>query len=269
MKNLTNQSLLYDKDCPMCNVYSSAFIKSGMLGKDGRENFSEMSEKNKLIIDYERAKNEIALVNHNNNTVAYGLDSLLLIIGNSFPLMEKIGRLTPVYWFFKKLYSFVSYNRKVIVPSSKIITEKSCVPTFNLKYRVCYLVFATLVSSLLIGKFLSQNFSANLITEKVFLFIAALICWQTVFTASLTKEKYFEYIGNLATVILIAALFIIPVLFLNFSIGTIYYFGTFLIFFIFFEHLRRSKLLKTGCLPNISLLLFFIFSFLLYYFLFI
>ena len=123
MKTLENHTLLYDKDCPMCEVYSSTFIKCGMLEKDGRENFSQMSEKNEILIDYNRAKNEIALINQNSREVSYGLDSLLVIIGNSFPTLEKIGRIKPIYWFFKKFYSFISYNRKVIVPSSELVTE--------------------------------------------------------------------------------------------------------------------------------------------------
>ena len=52
MKTLENHTLLYDKDCPMCEVYSSTFIKCGMLEKDGRENFSQMSAKNEMIIAF-------------------------------------------------------------------------------------------------------------------------------------------------------------------------------------------------------------------------
>ena len=114
MKTLQNHTLIYDNECPMCNIYSKGFIKSGMLDESGREAFTELSFKNKNLIDFNRAKNEIALVDHSKNKVIYGLDSLLLIIGNSFPTLEKIARIQPLYWFFKKLYSFVSYNRKQI-----------------------------------------------------------------------------------------------------------------------------------------------------------
>ena len=266
MKNLKNHTLFYDKDCPMCSVYSSAFIRCGMLEKNGRENFSNMSEDNVLIIDYERAKNEIALISHNNNEVAYGLDSLLLIIGHSLPLLEKVGRLKPIYWFFKKMYSLVSYNRKVIVPSGKIVTEKSCVPTFNLKYRIFYLLFTVLLSSFIFNDFLQQFISGDLIFEKTVLMVVALLFWQSLSVRKLAKEKFFDYLGNLVTVILIASLFTISVLFFKITILLAYFFSTFLLFFIFFEHLRRSKLLKAGFLPSIFLILFGVISSLLYYF---
>jgi hypothetical protein len=35
MKTLTNQTLLYDEDYPLCRVYTSGFIKAGMLGQNG------------------------------------------------------------------------------------------------------------------------------------------------------------------------------------------------------------------------------------------
>lgn len=128
MKTLKNYTLIYDNECPMCNIYSKGFIKIGMLEQNGRQAFTEISAENKKVIDFDRAKNEIVLVDRNKNEVIYGLDSLLLIIGNSFPLLAEIARARPLHWFFKKLYSFVSYNRKQIIPSGKDYTEQPCVP---------------------------------------------------------------------------------------------------------------------------------------------
>ncbi|MCD9855631.1 DUF393 domain-containing protein [Epilithonimonas sp. JDS] len=120
MKTLQNHILIYDNDCPMCNVYSKGFIKSGMLDENGREAFSEISPEIKNKIDFHRSKNEIALINTKENKVIYGLESLLTIIGNSFPTLEKIAITKPLYWFFQRLYKFVSYNRKQIILPQKI-----------------------------------------------------------------------------------------------------------------------------------------------------
>ena len=153
MEPLKNHTLIYDNECPMCNIYSKGFIKSGMLGESGREAFTDLSLENKSVNDFHRAKNEIALVDHEKNKVIYGLDSLLLIIGNSFPLLAKITRIKPFYWFFKKLYSFVSYNRKQIIPSKKDNTEEACIPDFNLKYRLAYLAFVVIFSGYILSIF--------------------------------------------------------------------------------------------------------------------
>jgi predicted DCC family thiol-disulfide oxidoreductase YuxK len=37
MKTLENHTLFYDKDCPMCNIYTARFIKTKMLDANGRK----------------------------------------------------------------------------------------------------------------------------------------------------------------------------------------------------------------------------------------
>lgn len=104
MKKLHHQTLLYDEDCPLCNAYTAGFIKAGMLDKAGRKPYSHINEGD-AFVDANRARNEIALVDYQNGTVTYGVDSLLKVIGHSFPLIEKAGRAKPVHWLLKKLYS--------------------------------------------------------------------------------------------------------------------------------------------------------------------
>lgn len=257
MKTLNNHTLIYDNECPMCNIYSKGFIKSGMLDKNGREAFTELNFKNKNLIDFNRAKNEIALVDHEKNEVIYGLDSLLLIIGNSFPTLEKIARIQPLYWFFKKLYSFVSYNRKQIIPSKKDSTEEACVPDFNLKYRLTYIAFVVIFSGFVLSIFstklglgLNQNF------WREFAICIGQIVWQIVFLKSYLKDKIWDYLGNMMTVSLIGTLLLIPALFLNLNpISSIIYFGI-VVFIMFLEHLRRCKILQLNLLPTISWMIF-------------
>jgi hypothetical protein len=232
-------------------------MKAGMLDENGREAFTELSLKNKNLIDFNRAKNEIALVDHNKNEVIYGLDSLLLIIGNSFPLLEKIARIQPLYWFFKKLYSFVSYNRKQIIPSKKDDTDQSCVPDFNLKYRITYITFVVFFSSYILSLFtakLSLNAGHHFLRE--FIVCLGQIVWQTIFLKAYLKEKFWNYLGNMMTVSLIGTLLLIPALFLNLSsIFSLIYFGI-IVLIMFLEHVRRCKMLKLNYLPTISWTLF-------------
>lgn len=257
MKTLRNHTLIYDNECPMCNLYSQAFIKSGMLDENGREAFIELSVKNKNLIDFDRAKNEIALVDHTKNKVIYGIDSLLLIIGNSFPTLEKTARIKPLYWFFKKLYSFVSYNRKQIIPSAKDEIRTACIPDFNLKYRIIFIAFVVLTSSYVLSIFstklglgLSQNFM------REFVICLGQILWQTVFLKFYLKEKFWDYLGNMMTVSLIGTLLLLPSLFLNLNpISSIVYFGI-VVFIMFLEHTRRCQILKLNFLPTISWMIF-------------
>ena len=154
MKTLQHQTLLYDADCPLCRVYTNGFIKAGMLDANGKKPYCQLSDLEQSFVDVGRASNEIALVDNENKTVVYGIDSLLKVIGFSFPYMEKVGQLRPVKFFLKKLYSFISYNRKVIIPSKVNKALKlQCVPDFSLKYRCLYIAFASVVTSFVLHKF--------------------------------------------------------------------------------------------------------------------
>ncbi|PIF46556.1 uncharacterized protein DUF393 [Chryseobacterium sp. 52] len=257
MKTLHNHTLVYDNECPMCNIYSKGFTKCGMLDEKGREAFTGISGADKSLIDFNRAKNEIALIDHNRNEVVYGLDSLLLIIGNSFPVLEKTARMQPLYWFFKRLYSFVSYNRKQIIPSAKDNNQGACVPDFNLKYRIAYMVFVIIFSACILSMFsgkLGFNLSHNFLRELGI--CVGQILWQTVFLRLYLKDKIWNYLGNMMTVSLMGTLLLIPALFTGFtSVFYIIYFGI-VVFVMFMEHLRRCKLLKLNYLPTISWILF-------------
>lgn len=257
MKMLKKHTLIYDNECPMCRIYSKGFTKFGMLDADGREAFTEISVRNKNLVDSNRAKNDIALVNHENGKVTYGLDSLLLIIGNSFPLLKKIAEVQPLYGFFKMLYSFVSYNRKQTIPSKNDDTEKSCIPDFNLKYRLAYIAFVALFSG-----YVLSLYSAKLdiqLTPNFFRELAVClgqILWQTLFLKRYLKDKLWDYLGNMMTVSLIGTFLLIPALFISFT-PTIYlvYFGM-IVIIMFLEHLRRCKILKLNYFPTISWILF-------------
>ncbi len=257
MKTLQNRTLIYDKDCPMCNVYSQGFIKAGMLDKNGRQAFSELSEFSKKVLDLHRSKNEIALVNTTDQSVSYGLESLLIIIGNSFPTLEKIARFPFLYWFFQKLYKFVSYNRKQIIPSKNDYSENACVPDFNLKYRLVYIAFVVLISSFVLSiynRHLFPDFKNNFQLELFICFMQ--IAWQTLFFKNYLEDKFWNYLGNLMTVSLIGTLLLIPALWFNFSqLFYFIYFGI-VVFIMFLEHLRRCKLLNIGFLPTLSWMLF-------------
>ena len=253
MKTLKNHTLICDKDCPMCAVYSSAFIGSGMLDKNGREAFCEISLEDKNLLDYNRSRNEIALINHQENKVIYGLDSLLLIIGNSFPLLVKIAKIQPLYWFFQKLYKLVSF----IIPSVKDTEKDACVPDFNLKYRLLYIGFVAVFSAFVLSEFspkLWQNLTPNFYRELSV--CLAQIFWQTLSLKSFLKDNFWNYLGNMMTVSLLGTLLLIPALFLNFNelFFEVYFF--LVVSVMFLEHFRRCKILKLGFLPTFSWLIF-------------
>ncbi|RQO32191.1 hypothetical protein DBR32_00830 [Taibaiella sp. KBW10] len=255
MKTLQHHTLIYDKDCPMCTLYSQAFISCGMLDAQGRKPYAAIKEDSYCGLDRNRARNEIALVNTQNNQVLYGLDSLLLIIGNRFPLLAKMARIAPLYWLFNKCYAFISYNRKQIMPSRIKENEIACTPDFNLRYRISYILFVMLFSSIILslyspklGNFLPQQ--AHFTREL--LICTGQIAWQTLWLKRRLGKEYWDYIGNMMTVSLIGTLLLLPLLFIQTS--ALFSLAYFLVVagIMLAEHYRRMTLLNLGILPSIS-----------------
>ncbi len=250
MKTLENQTLLFDDECPLCSVYTKGFITAGMLDKNGKKPYCQLTEDEKSFIDVKRAANEIALVDYENKTVLYGIDSLLKVIGHSFPWMEKVGKFLPIYFLLKKFYSFISYNRKVIIPSKKKTNAVlECVPDFNVKYRMLYILFVTMISVLTLNKcaqIMPMLPKAGMLRELII--ALGQFVFQGVFLMKKDKETVINYFGNLATISLLGALILLPLLVLNYCIPLppfiiLTWFGITVLLMIA-EHFRRIKLLE-------------------------
>lgn len=263
MKTLVNQTLLYDVDCPLCRVYTKGFISAGMLDKDGKKPYTELSHKEILFIDINRASNEIALVDNINKTVVYGIDSLLKVIGFSFPWVEKFGNWKIINLFLRKCYSFISYNRKVIAPC-KINHEfkLQCIPDFSFKYRFLYISFAIICATLVFNKFsiLMHSVPRSLPVFE-FILVVGQVFFQSLFLLNFDKKTIVNYVGNLMTIALIGSLFLIPIVVLCSSglvSETVFfaYLGS-AVLLVSLEHYRRLKILE---LPS-----FLSFSFILYW----
>lgn len=250
MKTLENQTLLYDEDCPLCSLYTTGFVKSGMLDENGRKSYCQLSDEEQNFVDLKRAPNEIALIDNITKTVTYGIDSLLKVIGFSFPWIEKLGTLKPIHFILTKLYSFVSYNRKVIIPGNvKEENKLQCIPDFNYKYRFIFILFALTITSFTLFNY--SNLIPNLpqstsIRELVLAF--GQIVFQSLFLFKLDKKTIINYAGNLMTVSLMGSLILMPILILNqfINLPETLALGWFAItvFIMFAEHLRRIKILK-------------------------
>ncbi len=249
MKTLANQTLLYDEDCPLCNAYTSGFIISGMLDENGRKPYSELSDEERNFVDTHRACNEIALIDNNNKTVTYGIDSLLKVIGNTFPIIEKAGNLKPLNWFLRKLYSFISYNRKIIIPGKADSSKIQCLPDFNYRYRIAYLIFAVAITATVLFKcaqIIPHYVEANL--GKELILAPGQLLFQSLFLLKESKIARLTYLGNLMTVSLLGSLLLVPLLLVNYfkalnEVVILLWFSI-VVFIMFAEHYRRVNLLQ-------------------------
>jgi predicted DCC family thiol-disulfide oxidoreductase YuxK len=210
----SNKILVYDDHCPLCVWYTGLFVKYRLLSAENRIAFSVAPESLLSQIDFDKGKNEIPLIDTEKGEVVYGLDALLLILGQNFPPVKKFASVKPVYWFLKKLYKLVSLNRKVVVAKKCGKGEIDCSPEFNIKYRLLFISFSLLLAmSLLPAAYHAVRpvLSVSAISTKQLLVAALLLASiNYLFSFCFPREKRFEYLGQHAMMGLLFLLAMAP-----------------------------------------------------------
>ena len=210
----TDKILIYDDDCPLCVAYTSAFVKTGLLTREGRKSFTAVTPKLLHTINWQRSVNEIPLLDPTTKQVWYGIDALLEILGQKCALIKTIGRFTPVNWFLKKLYSFISYNRKVIVAVKTSPFKVDCTPSFNLFYRVLFLAIFLVVNTLMIIPVHQHLFTQlpgySLSLTQLLILHAIMVAFNCTIALFLPQKTALEYLGQVNMLTLVTNLLLIP-----------------------------------------------------------
>jgi predicted DCC family thiol-disulfide oxidoreductase YuxK len=250
MRTLKEHVIIYDDQCPLCHLYTGAFVKTGMLDPDGREAYTCLRPEMARLLDEDRSRNEIPLVDLRTGMVVYGVDSLFKVLGHRFPALRPLFGLGPFRWLAQMAYALVSYNRKVVIPGRVFEAEGSCTPTFHLPWRLTYLGIAWLVSALVLTAYAARL--APLVPASSF-GREFLICGgQMVFQAGLVslvhRDRLVHYLGNMMTVSLAGSLLLLPLLALGaagLALSPLLYAAWFtgVVGLMFLEHTRRIKLL--------------------------
>ena len=252
MKTLENHIILFDGECPMCKVYTKAFVATGMLDDNGRAPYQNKMDTVCPVIDKQRAVNEIALVDLKNGEVTYGVKSLFKIIGNACPVFNPLFQFQPFIWLMSKVYAFISYNRRVIIPANEAGNGFTYQPDFKLHYRIAYLLLTWLGTGCILTAY------AHLLTGIVplgnayreYLICGGQIIFQGAVISTFKREKIWEYLGNMMTISFAGSLLLLIMLGINhwFSITPIIAVLYFMAVagLMFLEHIRRTKLLNLG-----------------------
>ncbi len=261
MKTLTNHTIIYDQQCPLCNAYTGYFIRSGMLDKNGRAPFHEESPQEFPTVDWDRAKTEIALVDRQHSHVHYGVDSLTTIVGHRFPVIAWFMSHGVIRWTIQKLYFFISYNRKVIAPGKVSEEDHDCAPPMNYTYRWLYIVFAWLITSLVLTAYstlLNPLVPASAFGRE-FLICGGQILFQGAIVMSIRPQRLIHYLGNMMTVSLMGALLLLPALVIGLYYQSpvfflLYFFGV--VTWMFYEHGSRVKTLGISSILTFTWVLY-------------
>ena len=261
MKTLKNHLILFDEECPMCRMYTKAFVSTGLLEKEGRSAYQELPAQVCPMVDRQRAANEIALVNQETGEVTYGIESLFKIFAQVMPFFGPLFRFKPFVWIMSKVYAFIAYNRRVIVPPSKEQTYQFQ-PTFKLHYRIAYLVFTWLLTSYVLSNYtgLMKGFLPEGHVYREYFICGGQIVFQGIIIALLNQQKTWAYLGNMMTISFAGALLLLPpmLLALWFELDPIFYLIWFMSIagLMLLEHIRRSSLLNIGWTLTITWVLY-------------
>lgn len=257
MKTLANHLLLFDAECPICDAYSKAVVKSGLIGNDGRKAYQqELNAQACPLVDRQRAVDQIALINLETGEVSYGAESILKLYTAEYPFLKRVLTFHLLMWILNKLYAFLSFNRRVIIPPTRQLY--SLQPTLKLHYRITYLIFTWFITSVILTMY------ATLLADVVsvggrlreYLICGGQMIFQGIVVSFIAKQKRWDYLGNMMTISFVGALVLGLMLIAANWIGnnsTLY-----LCYFIcvaglmFLEHIRRSKLLQIGWWLTIS-----------------
>ncbi|RYY68977.1 MAG: DUF393 domain-containing protein [Chitinophagaceae bacterium] len=245
------KTLIYDNECPLCVGYTALFMHSGLLEKEGRQHFNEVQPEFLELLDKNKMHNEIPLIEKETGKVWYGIDALLELLGQRCVMIKKIGSMPPINWLLKKVYAFISFNRKVIVAASP--GNYDCSPAFSLKYRLLFLLFGLVVNSWLFNlymplfnKSIFPGASADSMEGAHFIFIAVNVCTGLF----LGRRKGIEFLGQVNMLAFIILLLLIPVNIFQHFIPPAYLcflFGS-LTFFVVKEYIRRMR--YAGIMPQ-------------------
>lgn len=250
MKTLKDYLILYDAECPVCTLYASTLVKAGLFENKGRTPYQQLAPNACPMVDRQRAVNEIALVNEQTGEVTYGIKGVFKILGSVAPFFNPLFNFAPFVWLMSKFYAFLSYNRRMIIPSTG--DEFQLQPTFRLSYRIAYLVFTWAITAYILTRY------ADLLIGVIpagNIYREALICggqifFQGIIISLVDKEKKWDYLGNMMTISFAGSLLLGLMLTISGLIGhhPLFYSLYFMLVagLMFLEHIRRSKLLKLG-----------------------
>jgi len=208
MRTLSNYSLFYDRDCPLCQWYTKLFLKYKLLDNQGRIAFQEVDESQFPTVDFDLARNKIALVHRENGEVYYGVDSLAKVLGTYFAIVTFFMQFKIVHWLIEQLYNFISFNRKIVIPVSCHDTT-SCNPSKNWFWRISFILFCAVVVNIIVGYYFTNHLSSYFIGNPLYgdsIYFIGQLVFQLVICLILGERNWYDYLGHVSFVSFLGAL---------------------------------------------------------------
>jgi hypothetical protein len=154
----------------------------------------------------------------------------------------------------RKLYAFISYNRKVIIPATET-TNHALQPSFNLRYRIAYLLTTVIAAGFILTHY------SNLLpfpgaSYREYLVCGGQLLFQGLIIGACHSKKRWDYLGNMMTISFAGSLLLLPALALHASPPIATGWFLFVAALMLIEHIRRTRLLHLGSTLSITWVLY-------------
>jgi len=186
----SNKIIYFDNGCRICRIGAKAIGAAKLNNGNALTPLQEMDETVSCNIDKARYCNEIAVYDTSTNETRYGVKGMLWVLEEKFGKVVRLFSLPIIFHLINFFYHIFSYNRRMIAPVYKKV-DGDCEPEFHWGYRLGY-IGIVIICVLPIFTYYSLIF---LVYPNV---IAAFLG-----LAIIRKEKRMEFLGHMATILII------------------------------------------------------------------
>ena len=169
-----------------------------MLSQSGRVAFEQLDINDQCRLNLQRARHEIPMIDRQTGEIIYGLDALIIVFANAYPVLKPFITLGWFKSIFRPVYSFISYNRRVLAGGPlEDLNAFSFAPDFNLPWRLVLIAAGFAYTAICICVFaLLMALSPMLLLLCVTAYFMLLLTVDLV--ANGTTEQKWDYLGHLA-----------------------------------------------------------------------
>lgn len=158
---MSTKSLIYDGGCILCIRSKNTLLALGLADKGYTWAYQEMEDEYVAQVDYERFRNEMALIDLEGGPTLYGPTAISYLLSAKSIVFRFIFSIGPLFQLFSFCYKIIAQNRTAILaPNAKKIRCASCEPVSSPTYRWYWIVFSLgigLIATLLSGSFPWRN----------------------------------------------------------------------------------------------------------------
>ncbi len=215
MKSLEHKLIIYDSNCKVCSSLKDVVLKFTSIPATKVMAYRDLTPGLSQHVDANRFRNGMAVLDLTGEKTIYGPEGVAHIFSSKYLIAEFLLRFKPLFNLFAFLYKVLAYNRYIIAtPKSKFICD--CLPDRIVSYRLSYILIAVTISIILTALFgisLKNFFTGLTPTDAaVQMLLMAGSGWvlQILVAAILLKEKAIDYVGHLASIMVVGLLILVP-----------------------------------------------------------